>query len=104
MKAVKGKDTAPEIVVRRLCRELGESGYRLHRKDLPGAPDLAYMGRRLAIFMHGCFWHRHACKAGSKVAKTNAAYWRQKIDRKMARDAGNIGLECTHRCRRVRPR
>jgi DNA mismatch endonuclease (patch repair protein) len=75
MKAVKGKDTAPEIVVRRLCRELEESGYRLHRKDLPGAPDLACTGR---IFMHGCFWSRHACKAGSKVAKTNAAYWRQR--------------------------
>lgn len=90
MKAVKSKDTTVELAVRRLCCELGEPGYRLHRGDVPGSPDIAYLGRRLAVFVHGCFWHGHTCKAGAKVAQTNASYWRQKIDRNMARDFRNL--------------
>jgi DNA mismatch endonuclease, patch repair protein len=90
MRAVKGKDTSAEVAVRRLCRELGEPGYRLHRRDVPGTPDLAYLGRCLAVFVHGCFWHGHTCKAGAKVAKTNADYWRQKIARNMARDERHL--------------
>lgn len=90
MRAVKGKDTAGELAVRLLCRELGEPGYRLHRRDVPGSPDLAYLGRRLAVFVHGCFWHGHTCKAGAKVAKTNADYWHQKIARNVARDERNL--------------
>jgi DNA mismatch endonuclease, patch repair protein len=90
MRAVKAKDTSPELTVRRLCRELGEPGYRLHRRDIPGSPDLAYPGRRLAVFVHGCFWHGHDCKAGSKVAKTNSDYWSQKIGRNSDRDARRL--------------
>lgn len=90
MKAVKSKGTTGELAVRRLCRELGEPGYRLHRRDVPGSPDIAYLGRHLAVFVHGCFWHGHTCKAGAKVAQTNASYWRQKIDRNMARDRRNL--------------
>lgn len=90
MKAVKSTDTSAEVVVRRLCRELGEPGYRLHRRDVSGSPDVAYLGRRLAIFVHGCFWHGHSCKAGAKVAKTNADYWHQKIHSNMARDRRNL--------------
>ena len=87
MRAVKAKDTSPELAVRAICRELGEPGYRLHRRDVPGSPDVAYLGRRLAVFVHGCFWHGHDCNAGTKIAKTNAGYWRKKIDRNVARDA-----------------
>lgn len=90
MRAVKGKDTSAEIAVRHFCRELGEPGYRLHRRELPGSPDLAYLGRRLAIFVHGCFWHAHDCKAGKKVARTNTVYWQQKIARNVERDKLHI--------------
>jgi len=54
MRQIRGKNTVPELRVRRLCREIGFSGYRIHRKDLPGKPDLAWIGRKLAIFVHGC--------------------------------------------------
>ena len=90
MRAVKSSGTAVELSVRRLCRELGESGYRLHRSDLPGTPDLAYVGKRLVIFVHGCFWHGHTCKAGAKTVKTNADYWGQKIQRNIKRDRHNL--------------
>ncbi|CAD6547535.1 Very short patch repair protein [Paraburkholderia sabiae] len=63
--------------------------YRLHRKDLPGSPDLAFIGRRKVIFVHGCFWHGHTCRRGARRPKTNADYWREKIARNVARDASN---------------
>ena len=86
MRRVKGRDTSPELTVRRLLREL-RLGYRLHRRDLPGAPDIAMAGRKLAIFVHGCFWHGHDCPRGARAPKANAAYWAAKIDRNRARDA-----------------
>ena len=86
MRAVKSQGTTPELHVRALCRELGQPGYRLHRADVPGKPDLAYLGRHLAIFVHGCFWHGHGCPGGNKTPKTNAAYWRRKLDRNQTRD------------------
>lgn len=90
MRRVKSRDTGPELLVRRLCRELGAVGYRLHRSDLPGKPDIAFLGKRKAIFVHGCFWHGHSCPAGVKVAKTNGEYWRAKIERNMNRDRTNL--------------
>ncbi len=63
--------------------------YRLHRKDLPGSPDVAMPGRRLAIFVHGCFWHGHDCARGSRVPKANRDYWLAKVARNTARDARN---------------
>ena len=60
--------------------------YRLHRADLPGKPDIAYGRRKLAIFVHGCFWHGHDCARGARAPKTNADYWRTKIARNKARD------------------
>ena len=87
MRRVKGRDTKPELRLRRLLRELGRPGYRLHRKDVPGRPDVAYLGRRRAIFVHGCFWHGHDCERGARVPKTNAEYWTAKIARNRARDA-----------------
>jgi DNA mismatch endonuclease (patch repair protein) len=90
MRAVKSKNSSAEVAVRRFCRELAEPGYRLHRRDVPGSPDLAYMGRRLAVFVHGCFWHGHSCKAGAKVPKTNADYWLRKIAGNIARDERHL--------------
>ena len=85
MRAVKSRDTAPELAVRKILREFAP-GYRLHRADLPGKPDIAYAGRRLAIFVHGCFWHGHDCPRGARMPKANADYWRDKIARNRARD------------------
>lgn len=87
MRRVKGRDTVPERRVRGLLRALGHVGYRLDRKDLPGRPDIAFIGRKRAIFVHGCFWHGHDCKRGAREPKANADYWRAKIARNMARDA-----------------
>jgi DNA mismatch endonuclease, patch repair protein len=89
MRAVKSEDTTPELAVRKLLRPIA-AGYRLHRADLPGKPDIVYAGRRLAIFVHGCFWHGHDCARGARPPKTNAAYWSGKIARNRARDAMNL--------------
>ncbi len=88
MRQVKGRNTGPELKVRRALTQLG-ARYRLHRKDLPGAPDIVMPGRRLAIFVHGCFWHGHACARGAREPKSNADYWRGKIGRNRSRDADN---------------
>ena len=88
MRRVKGKDTAPELKVRRLLRRMGV-GYRLHRADLPGKPDIAMPGRKLALFVHGCFWHGHDCARGARVPKQNRDYWLAKVDRNRERDADN---------------
>lgn len=89
MRRVKSRDTGPERIVRALLRRLGQPGYRLNRADLPGKPDIAYLGRRRAIFVHGCFWHGHDCKRGARAPKANADYWTAKIARNRARDAKN---------------
>ena len=86
MRRVKGKDTSPELKVRAALRRLGV-GYRLHRADLPGKPDIAMPGRKLAIFVHGCFWHGHDCARGARTPKANRPYWEAKIARNRARDA-----------------
>ena len=85
MRAVKSRDTTPERAVRAVLKTLAP-GYRLHRADLPGRPDIAYGSRKLAIFVHGCFWHGHDCARGSRMPKTHAEYWRGKIGRNRARD------------------
>jgi DNA mismatch endonuclease (patch repair protein) len=85
MRRVKGRDTAPEMTVRRALTALG-ARYRLHRKDLPGSPDIVMPGRRLALFVHGCFWHGHDCARGSRVPKANRDYWTAKVARNRARD------------------
>jgi DNA mismatch endonuclease (patch repair protein) len=86
MRAVKSQDTAPERAVRKLLREIAP-GYRLHRADLPGKPDIVYGRKKLAIFVHGCFWHGHDCARGDRPPRANADYWRAKIARNRARDA-----------------
>jgi DNA mismatch endonuclease, patch repair protein len=85
MRAVKSRDTRPELAVRALLRPIAP-GYRLHRGDLPGKPDIVYASRKLAIFVHGCFWHGHKCARGARVPKSNVDYWRAKIGRNQERD------------------
>ena len=86
MRRVKGRDTGPEKTVRRLLTALG-ARYRLHRKDLPGRPDIVLPKYRTVVFVHGCFWHGHDCPRGSRKPKANADYWGGKIARNRARDA-----------------
>lgn len=85
MRAVKGRDTTPELAVRRILRAAG-IGYRLGGRGLPGRPDLVMQGRRVAVFVHGCFWHGHDCARGARKPKANADYWTAKIGRNRARD------------------
>jgi len=86
MRRVKGRDTRPELAVRRRIWRLG-GRYRLNRADLPGKPDIVFAGRRLAIFVHGCFWHGHDCARGARVPKANRDYWVGKVGRNRTRDA-----------------
>ncbi|NEX93553.1 DNA mismatch endonuclease Vsr [Caulobacter sp. 17J65-9] len=86
MGRVKQKDTGPELKVRKALTRLGYR-YRLHRRDLPGSPDVVFPGRKIALFVHGCFWHGHDCPRGARQPKANAEYWSAKIARNRARDA-----------------
>lgn len=88
MKKIRGKDTAPEMVVRRLLHGMGYR-FRLHAPELPGKPDIVFRPRRKAILVHGCYWHGHGCSRGGKGAKSNQDYWGPKIARTRARDAAN---------------
>jgi len=85
MRAVKSRDTQPELRVRRAAHALGLR-FRLKRDDLPGKPDLVFPSRRIALFVHGCFWHGHDCARGARQPASNAAYWEAKIARNRARD------------------
>jgi DNA mismatch endonuclease, patch repair protein len=85
MRAVKSKDTTPEIVVRRLVHALGYR-FRLHRRDLPGTPDIVLPRLGKIINVHGCFWHRHGCRRGRVSPVRNAAYWQAKRARNASRD------------------
>ena len=88
MSHIRAKGMKPEMLVRRLAHSMGYR-YRLHRKDLPGSPDLVFPGRRKVIFVHGCFWHQHAdpaCKI-ARLPQSNRGYWLPKLERNAARDA-----------------
>ncbi|HBP5365761.1 TPA: DNA mismatch endonuclease Vsr [Pseudomonas aeruginosa] len=90
MRRIRSKDTEPERAVRQLLRSLGFPGYRLHWKGAPGHPDVAFVGRRKAVMVHGCFWHGHCCKIGSREPKTNRDYWLPKIERNRQRDVKQL--------------
>jgi len=93
MSRVWSQDTTLEIKVRSLVHRMGYR-FRLHRKDLPGKPDLAFISRKKAIFVHGCFWHGHNCPRGGRIPKSNIQYWNDKIKRNIERDKQNyIALE-----------
>jgi DNA mismatch endonuclease, patch repair protein len=85
----RGKNTSPELILRRKLHMLGYR-YRLHRRDLPGAPDLVFPSRNVAIFVNGCFWHRHICAKGRSTPKTNRAFWKNKFAKNIALDQRNI--------------
>lgn len=89
MRSVHSKDTTPELIVRRIIFRLGYR-YRLNWKELPGKPDIVFPGRRKVIFVHGCFWHGHDCKAGNKRPRSNEAYWTTKLKRNKERDQLNL--------------
>lgn len=91
MSRVGSRDTKPELVVRRIAHGLGFR-FRLHRKNLPGRPDIVFPRYRSVIFVHGCFWHRHpSCKYASSP-KTRVEYWEDKFRSNVARDARNETL------------
>jgi DNA mismatch endonuclease (patch repair protein) len=88
MRAITSKGMRPEVAIRRLVYRLGYR-FRLHKKDLPGKPDLVFASRRKVIFVHGCFWHGHDCTRGH-VPRSNADYWRAKISRNRQRDKRTV--------------
>lgn len=88
MARVRQKGTAPELRLRSCLWGLGLR-YRLHAKDLPGTPDIVFRSARVAVFVHGCFWHSHGCKLSLRKPVTNSAYWQVKLERNADRD---------HRC------
>jgi len=85
MARVRGKDTGPEMRVRRIAHRIGLR-FRLHRKDLPGKPDLVFPKHRLAVFVHGCFWHRHPGCSRASTPATRPEFWQTKFDATVARD------------------
>lgn len=89
MSAIKNKHTKPELLVRRLLRSMGYR-YRLHVDELPGKPDIVLRNQRLAIFVHGCFWHSHRCRYGRVIPSTNMEFWRKKRMGNVERDRFNL--------------
>lgn len=88
MARIRGRGTEPELIVRRLCHCLGYR-FRLHRRDLPGTPDIVFPARRKVVFVHGCWWHRHNCRLGRRAPKSRLEYWLPKFARNVARDKQN---------------
>lgn len=88
MRSVAGRNTGPERIVRSAAHKLGLR-FRLHRKDLPGTPDLVFPKFRIALFVNGCFWHRHRRCSKATMPKTNIEFWKQKFDRNVERDKEN---------------
>lgn len=89
MSAIRSVGMKPELLVRRVVYGLGYR-YRLHRKDLPGKPDLVFGPRRKVIFVHGCFWHQHIDCPDGRMPKSHLGYWRKKLTRNVTRDAEHL--------------
>ncbi len=85
MSRIRSKDTKPELTVRRIAHAMGYR-FRLHRRDLPGAPDLVFPRLKKAVFVHGCFWHRHPRCRYAYHPKSNLAFWRKKFSTNVTRD------------------
>lgn len=85
MSAVHDRDTTPEMRVRQAAHSLGYR-YSLHRRNLPGKPDLVFVSRRKIVFVHGCFWHAHKCRRGRRTPVSNTEYWHTKRERNKKRD------------------
>jgi DNA mismatch endonuclease (patch repair protein) len=91
MSSNRSKGTLPEMKLRRALRDAGLPGYRLHRKDVPGRPDIAYVGRKVAIFINGCFWHR-CPRCDLPIPKSNTDFWKDKFEMNVKRDNIKKGL------------
>jgi DNA mismatch endonuclease, patch repair protein len=89
MQAVRGKNTSPELAVRRLVHSMGYR-YTLHSQSLPGKPDIVFPSRKKVIFIHGCFWHSHTCRHGIIRPVSNRTYWSAKLERNVLRDRQNV--------------
>ena len=89
MSAISPKGTKPEKIVRQILTRLGYR-YRLHRHDLPGRPDIVFLGRRKVIFVHGCYWHRHSGCYRATMPARNVELWQEKFDRTVERDQNNF--------------
>ncbi len=89
MARIGSTDTQPELTVRRLLHRLGYR-YRLHRRDLPGTPDICFPSRKKAIFVHGCFWHRHEGCQRTTTPKTRTSFWENKFQQNVVRDRMNL--------------
>lgn len=89
MSQIKGRNTKPEMFVRSLVHRMGYR-FRLHRKDLPGKPDLVFPGMKKVIFVHGCFWHIHSCRYGQVIPRTNYEFWHTKRLSNVERDKRNL--------------
>ena len=89
MSRVKSKDSNAEKIVRSIAHRLGYR-FRIHRKDLPGTPDIVFPSKKKVIFVNGCYWHGHRCKRGKRLPKSNTQYWTSKIERNIQRDKRNI--------------
>ena len=85
MARIRGRNTGPELAVRRIAHRMGLR-FRLHRKDLPGRPDLVFPKHRLAVFVHGCFWHRHEGCRHASTPKSRTTFWMTKLAANVARD------------------
>lgn len=93
MSSVRSKNTKPELELRRLLHRLGYR-FRLHRRDLPGSPDIVFPSRRKIVFVHGCYWHGHGCRWG-QLPKSRIDYWRTKIELNRERDERHLReLQC----------
>lgn len=91
MARVRSKDTRPELAVRRMAHRLGFR-FRLHRRDIPGSPDLAFISKRKVVFVHGCFWHSHAGCALASVPTARPEYWLPKLERNRLRDQQTLDM------------
>ena len=89
MSLIRSKNTGPELKLRSILRKLGYR-YRLHRKDLPGKPDIVLTKAKIAIMVHGCFWHQHKNCGRANIPKSNKRYWLPKISRNIERDKKNV--------------
>lgn len=85
MSGIQGKNTKPEIMVRKMLHAMGYR-FRLHQRDLPGVPDIVMPGRKVAIFVHGCFWHMHGGCRFAKLPSTRAEFWKAKLQSNIDRD------------------
>ena len=90
MSRIRGKNTKPELLVRSLLHSMGNR-FRLHRRDLPGNPDIVLPRHGVCIFVHGCFWHLHRNCKDARIPKTRTAWWRKKLEGNAARDKRHAG-------------